>query len=180
MPASRHQDHTTSPSASAPFVKGASTSTASRSASVTIASRPSCGTRRMSYTNDLGLRKIRIFFMAGLDRSWNQNEGKREFCSRLFHCARFRKEDGNQRNPEPAVRGRLRDKSGTDARRLCDCNADRLAIGTDAPCRKGLFPCEARSAPSRRTARIADGNVSLTFVGAFKKIPASSVEWERT
>ena len=43
-PASRRQDHTTLPSASAPFVKGASTSTASRPASVTIASRPSCGT----------------------------------------------------------------------------------------------------------------------------------------
>src|SRR5580693_5950672 len=40
-PTSRRQDHTTWPSASAPFVKGASTSTASRSASVTIASRPS-------------------------------------------------------------------------------------------------------------------------------------------
>jgi hypothetical protein len=42
-PASGRQDHTTSPSASAPFVKGASTSTASRPASVTIASRPSVG-----------------------------------------------------------------------------------------------------------------------------------------
>ena len=40
-PASRRQDHTSSPSVSAPFVIGASTSTASRPASVTIASRPS-------------------------------------------------------------------------------------------------------------------------------------------
>ena len=40
-PASGCQDHTTSPSASAPFVKSASASTASRPASVTIASRPS-------------------------------------------------------------------------------------------------------------------------------------------
>ena len=40
-PASRRQDHTTSPSASAPFVKSASASTASRPASVTIAKRPS-------------------------------------------------------------------------------------------------------------------------------------------
>jgi hypothetical protein len=39
-PTSRRQDHTLSPSASTPFVNGASTSTASRSASVTIASRP--------------------------------------------------------------------------------------------------------------------------------------------
>ena len=45
-PASGCQDHTTSPSASAPFVKGTSTSTASRPASVTIAIRPSSGTRR--------------------------------------------------------------------------------------------------------------------------------------
>ena len=42
-PPPRRQDHTSSPSASAPFVKGASTSTASRPASVTIASRPSVG-----------------------------------------------------------------------------------------------------------------------------------------
>src|ERR1700687_5973399 len=42
-PASRRQDHTTSPSASAPFVKGASASTASCPASVTISSRPSVG-----------------------------------------------------------------------------------------------------------------------------------------
>ena len=66
-PASRRQDHTTSPSASAPFVIGASTSTASRPASVTIASRPSCGTGRAEYTHDLLFRKIRIFFTMGLD-----------------------------------------------------------------------------------------------------------------
>ena len=41
MPASGHQDHTTSPSASALFVKSANASTASRPASVTIAKRPS-------------------------------------------------------------------------------------------------------------------------------------------
>src|SRR3989442_6452246 len=40
-PASRRQDHTTSPYASAPFVKGASASTASHPALVTIAKRPS-------------------------------------------------------------------------------------------------------------------------------------------
>jgi len=44
-PASGRQDHTTSPSALAPFVKGAFASTASRPASVTIASRPSVGLR---------------------------------------------------------------------------------------------------------------------------------------
>jgi hypothetical protein len=42
-PASGRQDHTTSPYASAPFVIGASASTASRPASVTIANRPSVG-----------------------------------------------------------------------------------------------------------------------------------------
>src|SRR5438034_2748644 len=40
-PASRRQDHTTSPYASAPFVKSASASTASHPALVTIAKRPS-------------------------------------------------------------------------------------------------------------------------------------------
>jgi hypothetical protein len=46
-PASRRQDHTTSPSASSAVRPQApSASTASRPASVTIASRPSCGTGR--------------------------------------------------------------------------------------------------------------------------------------
>src|SRR6202011_1210640 len=45
-PASGCQDHTTSPSASVPFVNGTSASTASHPASVTIAIRPSSGTRR--------------------------------------------------------------------------------------------------------------------------------------
>src|ERR1700737_607580 len=40
-PASGRQDHTSSPSAPAPFVIGTSASTASRLASVTIANRPS-------------------------------------------------------------------------------------------------------------------------------------------
>ncbi|WP_291688243.1 hypothetical protein, partial [Bradyrhizobium sp.] len=42
-PASRRQDHTTSPSALALFVKSAAASTASSPASVTIAIRPSSG-----------------------------------------------------------------------------------------------------------------------------------------
>ena len=42
-PASRRQDHTTSPSALTPFVIGASASTASHPAAVTIATRPSKG-----------------------------------------------------------------------------------------------------------------------------------------
>src|SRR5438046_9741928 len=43
MPASGHQDHTTSPSASAAFVCAAFASTAPRPTSVTIAKRPSEG-----------------------------------------------------------------------------------------------------------------------------------------
>src|ERR1700737_2440196 len=53
-PASGCQDHTTSPSASVPFVNGTSTSTASHPAFVTIAIRPSSGTRQWAYTTDLG------------------------------------------------------------------------------------------------------------------------------
>ena len=68
-PASGCQDHTSSPSASAPFVIGASASTASRPAAVTIATRPSVGRDGCEYACDLGLRKNRIFFRKGLDRS---------------------------------------------------------------------------------------------------------------
>jgi hypothetical protein len=49
-PASGRQDHTTSPSASVPFVIGASASTASRLASVTIANRPSVRRDGESYS----------------------------------------------------------------------------------------------------------------------------------
>jgi hypothetical protein len=49
-PASGRQDHTSSPSASAPFVIGASASTASRPAAVTIACRPSVGRDGYSYS----------------------------------------------------------------------------------------------------------------------------------
>ena len=51
-----------------PSSKAPSASTASRPASVTIAIRPSCGTRRREYRIDLRFRKIRIFFAKGLDR----------------------------------------------------------------------------------------------------------------
>jgi hypothetical protein len=67
-PASGCRDHTPSPSASAPFVIGASTSTASHPASVTIAIRPSSGTGWLKNTTDLVFLKIRIFFREGLDR----------------------------------------------------------------------------------------------------------------
>jgi hypothetical protein len=84
-PAPRRQDHTTSPSASAPsscvpeFAHGeqsalrfartpnAAASTASHPASVTIAIRPSVERDGAVYRSDLGLLKIRIFFAMGLD-----------------------------------------------------------------------------------------------------------------
>ena len=67
-PAPRRQDHTSSPSASVPFVKDTFASTASRSAPVTIAIRPSSGARQRGYRTDLGIRKSRIFLQGGLDR----------------------------------------------------------------------------------------------------------------
>jgi hypothetical protein len=59
-PASRRQDHTTSPYASAPFVKSASASTASHPALVTIANAPRTGTGRNRYIADLGLASSEI------------------------------------------------------------------------------------------------------------------------
>jgi len=84
-PASRRQDHTTSPSALAPFVRmpfdrsqvkpalpsrhmpDAAASTASRSASVTIAIRPSVGRDGEGYRSDLGQAGMEIFLQPGLD-----------------------------------------------------------------------------------------------------------------
>src|SRR5437764_9459404 len=67
MPASGHQNHTTSPSALARFVKHASASTASRSASVTIAIRPFGERDGRVYKTDLGQPRTEIFSAEALD-----------------------------------------------------------------------------------------------------------------
>jgi hypothetical protein len=67
-PASGRQDHPTSPSASVPFVIGASASTASRSAIVTIMSRPSVGRDGGINKGVSTKRRSEIFFEMGLDR----------------------------------------------------------------------------------------------------------------
>jgi hypothetical protein len=67
-PASGRQDHTTSPSAKASFVKGASASTASRAATVTIACRPSVGGTGRTCRDDLPDGESGIFLQKGLDR----------------------------------------------------------------------------------------------------------------
>ena len=88
-PASGRQDHTTSPSALAPFVSSpfdrsqavlrpalpsrrepnAAASTASHPASVTIAIRPSVGRDGGSSRSDLGQTETEIFFKMRLDRA---------------------------------------------------------------------------------------------------------------
>ncbi len=68
-PASGRQDHTTSPSASrAVRLSAPSASTASRPASVTIASRPSVGRDGRKHADDLGQKGMEIFLRRGLDR----------------------------------------------------------------------------------------------------------------
>src|SRR6266403_3859295 len=59
-PALGRQNDTTSPSAPAPFVKGAAASTASRPASVTIASRPSVGQDQIAIVLILPRRLAKI------------------------------------------------------------------------------------------------------------------------
>jgi hypothetical protein len=67
-PASGRQDHTTSPSASAPFVKGAAASTASRPNVRDDGQRPSEGQDGGGYRFDLGRRRSEIFLQMRLDR----------------------------------------------------------------------------------------------------------------
>jgi hypothetical protein len=64
-PASGRQDHTFLPYASAPFVIGASASTASRPASVTIANRPSEWGGTATHIARFGFRKNRNIFANG-------------------------------------------------------------------------------------------------------------------
>src|SRR3954452_17980954 len=67
-PASRRQDHTTSPSASARFVKHATASTASRANVRDDRETPLCvGRDGASCRVDLGCWRSRIFFATGLD-----------------------------------------------------------------------------------------------------------------
>src|ERR1700731_684258 len=67
-PASRRQDHTTSPSAKSALSSAAPpASTASRPASVTIAIRPSVGRDGERYRSDLGQAETKIFLQPGLD-----------------------------------------------------------------------------------------------------------------
>src|SRR6266576_4858551 len=91
-PASRRQNHTTSPSTKSvcrlrairqltglvdppchPLTSpDAAASTASRPASVTIAIRPSSGTRRFGYAADLDQPRREIFLQRGLDRPFRK------------------------------------------------------------------------------------------------------------
>src|SRR5215212_8874902 len=79
--ASRRQDHTTSPSASATFVSAAFASTASRPAFVTIAIRPFGGTRRHGCKSDLGETRTGMFLQMGLDMA-NQIESFQQMTLR--------------------------------------------------------------------------------------------------
>src|SRR5438309_7749003 len=71
-PASRRQDHTTSPSASVLFVSRTSASIASRPAVVTIASAPDVGRDGPGYGFDLPDGESQIFLPMGLDRNFAQ------------------------------------------------------------------------------------------------------------
>jgi hypothetical protein len=71
-PASRRQDHTTSPSATrALVIRTCRVHRIPHPTFVTIAKRPSCGAGRGRYASDLGEARREIFFQRGLDR-WNR------------------------------------------------------------------------------------------------------------
>ena len=87
-PASRRQNHTTSPSTpSAGRLTALSASTASRPASVTIAKRPSVGRDGERYIADLGQAKTEIFLQMGLDRR-SQRIGLICPSGKMSRCAR--------------------------------------------------------------------------------------------
>ena len=86
-PASGCQDHTTSPSASVPFVNGTSASTASRPASVTTAKRPSSGTGRRGCKSDLGRARTEIFLQRGLDSPPKSRRSETPISNSQSHCA---------------------------------------------------------------------------------------------
>src|SRR5881227_2232416 len=97
-PASRRQDHTTSPSASAPFVK--STNRVHRIPSRVRDDRepPLVGTRRRGYKFDLGQIGNGMFFEMGLD-SPNHVDPHEEIrlCAQSDFLGRIRR----SRNPPP-------------------------------------------------------------------------------
>ena len=69
------------------FVNALLTSTASRPASVTIASRPSGGTRRHDYGSDLPKKRTGLFLRRGLDDPPNQQMEQLPECAHETNCA---------------------------------------------------------------------------------------------
>jgi hypothetical protein len=99
-PASRRQDHTTSPSAVALFVKSAAASIASNPASVTIAIRPLSGVDGENDETDLPETKREKFLKKGLDTRLAKQpvgqisrphrfRGEQMRCSRTAICIRI-------------------------------------------------------------------------------------------
>jgi hypothetical protein len=106
-PAPGRQDHTTSPSALAPFVKSASASTASRPAFVTIASRPSFWdgmarnkpviwvrrqVRFLKIRNEGSGRFLVICPSASLGRQFDAAQDSRRLSHPLLHAGFVRRE----------------------------------------------------------------------------------------
>src|SRR3979409_833636 len=69
-PASRRQDHTTSPSALAPFVKGAIRVHRSPPHTNDVAQRPSSGTGRQRIYDRFDFGKTEIFLRLGRDKAY--------------------------------------------------------------------------------------------------------------
>jgi hypothetical protein len=86
-PASRRQDHTTSPSASAPFVnQRCRVHRIPSPTSVTIAKRPSVGRDGWRYRSDLGQAGIEIFLQPGLDSPTARRANQCVACHSARRC----------------------------------------------------------------------------------------------
>ena len=90
MPASGHQNHTTSPSASAPFVKGAIRVHRIPPRVRDDRDTPLSGTRRRGYSFDLGEAGTEMFLQMGLDRA-NQIDPVQQIplCAHTVHPAGY-------------------------------------------------------------------------------------------
>ncbi|MEA2917500.1 MAG: hypothetical protein QOJ15_9581 [Bradyrhizobium sp.] len=102
-PASGRQDHTTSPSASAPFVKSASASTASRPASVTLRNAP-LGQDGYSYSLILTSEKPNFFAKRAGHRTIRERADLPVGHSISLSGSRSQDELSPSQNPSPSSR----------------------------------------------------------------------------
>ena len=154
-PAPGCQDHTTSPSESAPLVCSASASTASRPAAVTIACRPSVGRDGGSCRSDLPDGGSGLFLRTVLDKRKPEGELICPSGSRLSHST------PSCRSPLPE---NVRSFAGTNGLHTAHLVFDCEVIQTEAFCGLSMSasdPLADSNHTPRQVRKVPEANICI-------------------